>query len=247
MPTKGQAVFHSGAIFLMNGGTPVRGPVVSDISLDAKGSIKKLMGENSFAEAVGRGSIEISGKFKVNKTNLRFSNAAFFNQELVTGDDAGREMVLDEARKAAASKFTVLGGAKFVQDLGLTNATTGVTYEFTDQANPPAGKYTYNATSGEYTVPAADATADFLVSYMKSAKGQVLQIKNTLAGEAPTFKLIAVNKYQGRTKTIVLHSCVAESFSEAWKAEDFSGQDYSFSVQAHETLGVGEIYTTLQS
>lgn len=242
---KGQAVFHSGALFLYGpDGIPVRGPTISDISLDIKGSTKKLMGENMFAEAIGRGSMEMSGKFKINRTNLRFSNAAFFNQTLTTSATSGREMVLDEAKTAVGSKFTV---AAWAEDLGLVNAATGVAYTYTSQASPPAGMYTINAATGEYTVPAADATAGFLVSYMKKVQGQVLTIQNQLAGEAPTFRLIAVNKFQANTKTIVLNACVSESLSEAWKSEDFSGQDYSFSVQDHPTLGVGQIYTTLQS
>jgi hypothetical protein len=244
---KGQAVFHSGALFIYGAdGTPVRGPTISEISLDAKASLKELQGENAFAEAIGRGSIKISGKFKVNRTNQRFSNAAFFNQTLNTGADQGREMVLDEAKTAAASKFTVAAGVAFAEDLGLVNATTGETYTYVAAA-PAAKQYTYNATTGEYTVSATDATASFLVNYMKKVAGQVLSINNTLAGEAPTFKLIAVNKFQGQTKTIWLPACVSEGFSEAWKSEDFSGQDYSFSVQEHATLGVGRIYTTYQS
>lgn len=247
MAAKGQAVFHSGALFIIGSdGTPQRGPTISEISLDAKASTKELMGENTFAEAIGRGSIKISGKFKVNRTNLRFSNAAFFAQTLTTSATAGREMVLDEAKTAVASKFTVTAGILFAEDLGLVNSATGAVYTYVASA-PAAGQYTYNSATGEYTVTGADATASFLVTYMKKSVGQVLQIDNTLAGEAPTFKLIAVNKFQGASKTIVLHSCVSESFSEAWKSEDFSGQDYSFQAQAHQTLGVGAIYTTQQS
>lgn len=244
---KGQAVFHSGSLFVYGAdGTPMRGPTISEISIDAKSSLKELQGENAFAEAIGRGSIKITGKFKVNRTNQRFSNAAFFNQTLTTGADSGREMVLDEAKTAASSKFTVAAGIQFAEDLGLVNAATGEQYTYAAAAPGPK-QYTYNAATGEYTVNAADATASFLVSYMKKVAGQVLTINNALAGEAPLFKLIAVNKFQGHTKTIWLPACVSEGFSEAWKSEDFSGQDYSFSVQEHPTLGVGRFYTTYQS
>jgi len=247
MPALGQAVFHSGALFITGpDGVPVRGPTISEISLDAKASLKELQGENAFVEAVGRGSIKISGKFKVNRTNLRFANAAFFGQTLTTSDDAGREAVLDEAVTAAASKFVVAAGVKFKADLGLVNQATGETY--TPVAAAPGPKqYSVNSATGEYTVSAADATAKFLVSYMKSAKGQVLTLQNVLAGEVPDFRLLAFNKFQGRTKTIELYSCISESFAEAWKQEDFSGQDFSFQVQAHPTLGIGNLYTTLQS
>jgi hypothetical protein len=248
MAAKGQAVFHSGALFVAGSdGSVTRGPTISDISLDAKGSIKKLMGENTFAEAIGRGSVDITGKFKINRTNLRFSNAAFFNQTLTTDATSGRELVSDEAKTAVASKFIVTAAGAIGRDLGLINATTGEAYAYIVSGVPQPKQYTINFTTGEYTVPAADATEKFLVTYMKKVPGQVLTINNTLAGEAPTFELVAVNKFQQHTKTIELYSCVSESFAEAWKNDDFSGQDYSFSVQADAARGVGKIYTTLQS
>jgi hypothetical protein len=58
---------------------------------------------------------------------------------------------------------------------------------------------------------------------------------------------VASNKFQSQTTVLDLPSCVSDSFSFAWKNGDFSMPDYSFSVQAHPTLGVGKIYTTVQS
>src|SRR5687767_4604654 len=111
MPAKGQAVFHSGVIFLEDAnGLLHRGPTVQEVSLDAKAGTKELMGENTFAEVFGRDNVKLTGKMKLGKTNLPFSNAAFFNQTVATSATSGREMVLDESGTVTTATVTVAAG-----------------------------------------------------------------------------------------------------------------------------------------
>lgn len=247
MPAKGQAVFHSGIIFLQDkNGVYRRGPTVQEISLDAKAGTKELMGENVFAEAFGRDNVKITGKFKLGKSNLPFTNAAFFNQTVTKGATSGREMVLDEAGTVASGTVTVAAGAAIAEDLGVVNPATGDAYTPVASA-PAAGQYSVNLTTGVYTFNTSENGTALTFSYVKKVPGQILTLNNELAGEAPTFRLIASNKFQSQTKLICLESCVSDSFSFAWKTGDFSMPDYSFGVQAHPTKGLGYLSTTVQA
>lgn len=247
MPAKGQAVFHSGAIFLEgSNGIVVRGPTVQEISIDAKAGTKDLFGENTFAEAFGRDNVKLSGKFKLGKTNLPFTNAGFFNQTVTTNATSGRQMILDEEGTVASGTVTVAAGTAIAEDLGVTNKATQVAYTRVASA-PAALQYAVNLTTGAYTFNVSENGNVMQFCHTKKVAGQILQIDNQLAGDAPTFRLIASNKFQNQTKMICLQACVSDSFSFAWKNGDFSMPDYSFGVQAHPTLGIGYLSTTTQA
>jgi hypothetical protein len=249
MAGRGQIAFHSGALFIKSStanSTPIQVATLQETSFDFKASNKELFGENSFAEAVGRGNVKISGKAKTGRFNGRLMNEVFFKQPSANIIAQAKLLALDELGTVAAAAVTVTNGANFVEDLGVQNNSTGEAY--TRVASAPAAKqYSVNETTGVYTYNATENTSVLRHSYLyksMAAGASTLQINNQLAGEAPTFRAIFSQKFQGQTMTLILNALVAESLGFGFKAEDFAMPDFSFGAQADSLGSVGELSMT---
>lgn len=249
MAGRGQISFHSGALFAKGTGAnpySIRVATLQETSFDFKSSNKELTGENQFAEAIGRGSTKISGKAKSGRFNGRLMNEVFFKQPSTSILAQAKLIALDEAAVVATASATVANAANFLEDLGVQNATTGEPYTRVGAA-PAVKQYTVNEATGIYTFNATENGNNLLFSYLykSSASGaSTLQILNQAAGEAPTFRAIFSQKFQGQTLTLTLNALVAESLGFGFKNEDFAMPDFAFSAQA-DTLGVvGELSLT---
>lgn len=247
MAGRGQIAFHSGALFLKPSGanpSPIQVATLQETSFDFKASNKELMGENMFAEAVGRGNVKISGKAKSGRFNGKLLNEFFFKQSgLLT---TAKLLALDEAGTVATATITVANAANYAEDLGVQSVATGLPYTRVPSA-PAAAQYSVNETTGVYTFNASENGAALKVSYLykTTATGAgAISIVNQLAGEAPTFRGVFTNKFQGQTMTLILNACVSESLAFAFKNEDFSMPDFSFGCQADSAGVVGELSMT---
>lgn len=234
--------FGAGVLFGINtaaGSTPIKFGALQDVSIEISANSKELMGANQFALAVARGASKISGKAKSGVFNARMLNELFFNQTLSTG------MLLlanDELGTITAAAVVVANnGANFDSDLGVIDAATGESLMRVANA-PAAGQYSVNAT-GNYGFAAADNGKQVLVSYLyrSAASGNTIDIRNTLQGQAPTFKGVFSTSFQGKQVTLVLNACVTSKFGFASKNEDFSIPEFDFQAQADAAGRVGTL------
>lgn len=249
MAGRGQIVFHSGALFAKGTGAnpgTIQVATLQETSFDFKATNKELMGENQFAEAIGRGNTKITGKAKSGRFNGALLNEIFFKQPDAQILAQAKLLALDEAGTVATTSITVANAANFVEDLGVQFAATGMPLTRVASA-PAAGQYSVNETTGVYTFNATDNGTAMKLSYLyktTAAGAKTLKVQNQLAGEAPTFRGIFVSKFQGQTMTLVLNALVSESLAFGFKSEDFSMPDFSFAAQADSLGGVGEFSMT---
>lgn len=249
MAGRGQISFHSGVLFAKStaaNAASIRVATLQETSFDFKASNKELFGENQFAEAIGRGNVKISGKAKTGRFNGALMNQVFFQQPSTSLLAQAKLLALDEAGTVASATVTVANGANFLEDLGVQNAATGESY--TRVASAPAAKqYSVNEATGVYTFHTTENTNVLSFSYLyktTAAGAKTLSINNQTAGEAPTFRAIFSQKFQGKTLTLTLNALVAESLAFGFKAEDFSMPDFSFAAQADSLGVVGELSLT---
>jgi hypothetical protein len=245
-----QIHFHSATIIskpVGTAGTPIQLKTVQEVSIDFKFGTKELMGENMFAEAIGRGSAALSGKIKTGQMQARY-----FNDSVLGGNNTllseGRTLALNEAGTPAASAVTVANAANYVKDWGVKETSTGLPLTRVASA-PTTGQYSVNETTGVYTFAAGDTTAkQFTYQYrITTPAGQVrtMQVNNQIAGEAPLAELIVVNKFQSKEMHNVFYGVVYESLGFSHKLEDFAMPEISFKCQANSAGRVWDqsVYT----
>lgn len=241
MNPKGNFAFHVGYLFVIAAGAiaqPRRIGTLQEVSFSFKGTNKELTGEMQFAEAVGRSDVKISGKAKTGKFNADAFNDIFFNQQPVAGH---KSVVYDEEGTIDEAGYTVAAGADFVQDLGVAYKTSGI--QLVRVASAPAvGQYSLNEATGAYAFNVGDEDKAVLVSYVKevSGSGKTIPIVNMLAGEAPVFQGIFVNKFQGKQVYLKLNALVSENLDFGFKTGDFAMPDFGFMAQADANGNVGE-------
>jgi hypothetical protein len=247
MAGRGQIAFHSGALFVKDPtagtGATIQVATLQECSFDFKASNKELTGENQFAEAIGRGTTKITGKAKTGRFNGALMNQIFFAQPAANLAAAAKLLALDEAGTVATAAVTVTHAADFVEDLGVQSRTTGLPFKRVASA-PAVSQYSVNETTEVYTFNATDNAALVKISYLyeSTATGAgTLSLTNQLAGEAPTFRGIFVNKFQSQTMTMILNALVSESLGFAFKNEDFAMPDFSFMAQVDSLGALGEL------
>ncbi len=253
MAGRGQIAFHSGALFFKDAAsavpTPLQVATLQEVSFQFKAGNKELGGENMFAEAIGRADIKVTGKAKTGRFNGALLNQIFFAQPAANQTAQAKLLALEEPGTVATAAITVANSANFIEDLGVKLAST--TEPYTRVAAAPAAKqYSVNETTGVYTFNASENTSALLISYLYksiAAGSGTLKITNQLAGEAPTFKGIFVNKFQGQTLTFTLNALVADDMSMAFKAGDFAMPDFSFGAQVDSVGVLGDLSMTKYS
>src|SRR3569623_2331467 len=115
MNPKGNFAYHTGYLFAIAAAansTPRRVGTLQEVAFSFKSSNKELMGENMFAEAVGRADTKITGQAKAAQINADAFNDIFFNQTASTGH---KKVAYDEAGTIPSETQTELKAAKYTQ------------------------------------------------------------------------------------------------------------------------------------
>lgn len=247
--SKGQVVFGSGALLIKDPTTKatMRVGTLQEVSFDFKASNKSLEGENLFAEAIGRGGMSISGKAKTGRFNGELLNRLFFAQPTANVTAEAKLLALDEPITVDADgTVSCANAANFLEDAGASLADgTSLTRVLT--GTPTASQYRVDEVTGAYTFAASLTGQQVRVSYLyktAAAGAGNLKLSNQLAGEAPTFRGIFVNKFQGKTMTLILNALVSESLGMAFKNGDFAMPDFSFAAQVDDLGELGEMSLT---
>lgn len=239
-----QYVFGSGTLYAVDSdsnSTPVKFGGLQEASVDFSFSNKELYGQNQFPLTVARGTGKISGKAKNASVSGELFNRLFFGGTLATGQLLVAE---DEAAVVPASPgpytVTVANSVNFSQDLGVIDASIGQPLTKVD-STPAAGQYSVAA--GVYTFAAGDAGKQLKVSYShnSASTGKQLTITNKLQGQAPTFKVILSERYNGKALTLELNACVSSKLSMPTKSEDFMVPEFEFSACADAAGNIGTL------
>jgi hypothetical protein len=219
--------------------TPQQFSILQEISVEIKGDLKKLYGQQQAPVAKARGKLDITAKGKIASINPGFLAQLYFGQATASGVD---RPVFGEAITAAASVAPSETTAD--KDLGVTVASPGtLTNVVVGQAltrittgTPTTGQYKFTQgvagttpVSAEYVFAVADVTAGLtvLANYTwPDPKGTTLHITNQSMGFAPEFEAVLYNNFRGQLFGLRLYSCVMGSLSIPTKQEDFWVSDF---------------------
>ena len=261
-----QFSFGSGNLY----GVPTNGTSIQpmllgtlqECSYDISSSIKELYGQNQFAAAVGRGPAKFTGKAKMGAFNSIAWNNFFFG----VGSDGSAApsvsatlsiQVVDRevgSTTTQAYQFANHASGTFVDDLGLTYAVTGNALQKVASA-PATGQYSVNASTGTYTVAAADTPANAAggivaaYSWLPTTATKVTQTINNAAfpmGAAPTFQIVHHIPYTatGTDITLKIYAAMSSKLTLNFKNEDFTVPEIDFTLFANSAGKVMDLITT---
>jgi hypothetical protein len=227
--------------------TPIRLKVMQEASVEFKGDLKKLFGQNQIAEATARGKIDVTGKAKVAALSALDINQVYWGQTVTPGGNRP----YDEVHTTAASVTPTQGaGLTVTDDQGVINMSTGTSMVKVASA-PAVGQYTFtpavtggSPTAAEYTFNAEETAASVKLSFRAtSTQGNTLTINNQLMGYAPVNQLVLWNQFRGALDLIQLNAVTIGMFSKPTKQEDFWVSDIDFSANCDASEVLGLLYT----
>lgn len=231
--------------------TPIRLAGLQDVTIDFKGNIKELYGQNQFALATAKGQVKVTGKAKFANISVSAYNTLFFGQEKVESGqikfrdnhilkipDTG-DMEIDIPMPAGEST------AKWHSDMGIIDAATGKIFTRIDKTGTPAAlEYKIDDEDGTYTFSADDKEKTIYVSYLYEVKGKgkTLTLYNQQTGLAPTFKGIFTGQFSGKQLLMILNACTSNSLKMIdTKLEDFSVPEMEFSASVDDAGVLGTL------
>lgn len=226
-------------------GVPRKFGALQDVSIDISFSEKALYGQQQFGLDLVRGQGKIAGKAKFANINGALLNDLFFSQTQTSGNYG---FISAEAGTVPTTPFTitVANGATFKDDLGVTDAATGLPMTRVSSA-PATGQYSVNAVTGVYTFAAADVGKSVLIdySYTIASSGVQINVLNVLAGTTNYFQVVFPMKriVNGVSQTLYLKlfKCASMKLALATKNEDFLIPEFDFSAVADAAGTVAQI------
>lgn len=237
--------FGSGSLYGLAGAVPVarKFGAMQDISVDFSFNLKELYGQSQFPLTIARGQGKVEGKAKFASLVGGLVNDLFFGGTNATGQTIP---IFGETGTIPATPFqiTVVNGATFKEDLGVTVVATGLAMLRVASA-PATGQYSVSA-AGVYTFAAADTGKAVAIdySYTAAASGNKTTISNLLSGTTPSFAIAFPIKYAGATMYLKLNSCISSKLTIATKIEDFIVPEFDFKAFADVSGVIGELSMT---
>lgn len=255
MQTQSNIQFGSGVlVFTPNAGnlatnpTPIMLKVMQEASIEIKGDLKKLFGQNQFAVATARGKIDITGKAKVGCVDQNDASQLYWGSGgAIT---SGGQMPYIESHAPSASVTPTAGaGLGITVDRGVINGTTGLSMLKVASA-PAVGQYSFtpattggSPTAAAYVFNASETAATVNISFeLTVTTGQSLTVTNQLMGTAPVGQISLWNKFRGAVESAVLNSVTMGTVSRPTKQEDFWISDIDFSANADASGVIGVFY-----
>lgn len=233
--------FGSGVIFA----TPVAGElpvdptpqevgIIQDVSMTFSGDIKELFGQKQWAVDSAVGKRSIKGTFNFAQITNNFLNQLFFADTVVNGiiETAYREA--HNIPAATAFTVTVDEATDYVQDLGVTDLTTGFALTDIGTGTPATGQYTVNTATGVYTFAAADASKPIAISYSYTAitTGTTLVAGNHPMGYGPIIAMTVPFLYQGNKMAFNFPNVRLGKIDIKTKLDDYTMMSTDFSCFA---------------
>jgi hypothetical protein len=227
--------------------TPTRMKVMQEGSIDFKGELKKLFGQQQFALVTARGKVDATSKLKIGALDVNDINQVMFADALVSGGNAP----FDETHAMATSITPTQGsGLTVTSDKGVINGDTGLSM-LKVASSPTVGQYTFtpavtggSPTAASYGFNASETASKVILSFDATVTtGKTLTINNQAMGWAPVCSLALFNKFRGFTEYWNLNSVTLGNFTRPTKMDDFWITDVDISINADAAGVVGTLYT----
>ena len=203
-----------------------------EFSFSAKGSTKKLYGQNNLPLLAARGTVALTGKIKAALVSGIAWNACFFGSSFTAGKDNYYVGANAEAHTPSGTTQVVTNATGGIVDLGVTYAS-GIPLQRVASVTA-AGTYSVVPSTGTYPFNASDEVPLlFNYSNFSSASGQQLNVVNQLLGTNPTFQLdywTNLNQPTSKPFSVRAFACVASDLTFATKLEDFVMPEISFDM-----------------
>jgi len=240
----GKPTFGAGRAFMIpnvTNPTPTRAFTPQSQSIDISRKVESLFGENIFAEAVGVGETEVSGKVEYGKSVASVLANLLSGDAITTGSYAEADKEAGTVPSGSPYTYSPVNVSTFLYDLGVRNVTTGAIYTCVAAGSEIAGK-SYSITAGVYKFATGDANINIQVSYAYSvsASGVSVSLANTLQGQTGTFQAVHVFPWGTEQDMVVLNNCLASKstlFSAKKSGFGTSTLDYMASVSGTGSLG----------
>jgi len=208
-----------GEVFLVPSGgnlalnpTPQQGFTIQDVTFEISRKNVKLMGQNQWPDDVAPGDMEGKGELSVGALDIEMFNQVMFSEQ--ASPTTGISIIQPNENQQVPPNpgpYTVtvanagVGGANFVEDLGVVYATTSGTGQRRQKLERKTGVFfgltagQYTVSAGTYTFAAADATASLAISYAYSSPspGETLLVTSHLQGYGPVVEMWLRQPYQG--------------------------------------------------
>lgn len=221
--------------------TPIR-LLLQEVSVDFKGDLKKLFTLYQLPIAVARGKMEVNGKAKIVNYDPDPINQLFWAQTIATGI----EVPVDQELSTANTTYTVVNGATFAQDRGVTYASgpSAGAVLLSNTTAGSAGYYAVNTTSGAYTFNTADSTFAMYISYTytNATRGKTITLSSKVMGYAPTCTMDLWGNFRGKILGIRLNACTLGQWTYPTKLEDFWMSDITFDANLDSANNLGKIF-----
>ncbi len=218
--------------------------LIQDVQINVDFTEKELYGQFQFAQVVARGQGKITGTAKYAQILGLLYSDLFFGEAAAVGQFSVSQLEANFVPSLTPFQFNVAHGASYNDDLGVTYATTGKSF---NRVTSPTttGQYAVNAATGTYTFSVADAGASVLVAYtyLTGGTGRKITITNQLMGVTPTFKATFYNTYGGSGTSLRLNACTASKLSLPTKIDNWTIFEFSFSAFADASGTVGYLST----
>jgi len=221
--------------------TPIR-LLLQEVSVEFKGDLKKLYTLYQLPIATARGKIDVAGKAKIVNYDPDPINQLFWAQSI----SAGIEVPVDQELSTANTTYTVVNGATFAQDRGVSYATGTKAGQvlLSNTTAAAAGYYAVNTTSGQYTFNSADSTAAMYISYTytNSTRGKTILMSSQVMGYAPVCTMDVWGTFRNKVLGIRLNACTLGQWTYPTKLEDFWMSDITFDANLDSSNNLGKIF-----
>ncbi len=231
--------------------TPVKPFTLQDVKIDAKGTIKELMGQYQWPDDTAVVDKKGTFEFSMGRKDWQLIQQIFNADTTATG---GTSVAVSPATAIPASPYTITptipGSGTASEDLGVVNAATNAPFIKVTSA-PAAGQYSYSA--GVYTFSSADHTSGISViiamSYTITTPGTTFQINNQTQGYGPAFEAFIVDNYQPASSSIYsavrLYAAKISDVSITNKRADYAMVDLKGSFFANSSGQVLAAYSNV--
>lgn len=138
------------------------------------------------------------------------------------------------------------GSGLFDTDLGTLYSASGLPLTYTSTTPINAGSYSYNASTGVYTLSPFDGSASVLLNYLYTSTSTGFKITgaNLLMGTTPRFQAVFSQTYAGNTLTLKLFACTSSKLAIPTKIDDYVINEVDFMAFANAAGNVFELSTT---
>ncbi len=130
-------------------------------------------------------------------------------------------------------------------DLGVYYSTSGLQLSFVTSVTT-SGQYTFNTTTGVYTINAGDENIALLANYQyaSTTTGYTLTFDNPLMGNTPRFQGVFAQTYATQQIVMVFYNCTTTNMTFPTRIDDYTIMDVDFMMSANAGGHVGLITTT---